>query len=40
MYDTELHKNSGKKSMPREQPNQYKEMEIADSVFIEYVHER
>ena len=27
-------KNSGKKSIPREQPNQNKEMKIADSVLL------
>ena len=31
-------KNSGKKSIPRKQPNQSKEMEIAVSGFIKPIH--
>ena len=31
---TFLHKNSGKKSVPREQPNQNKDMKIAISVLL------
>ena len=34
------YKNSGKKSIPRVQPNQNTDMKIADSVFIEYVPKR
>ena len=34
-YGSKALDNSGKKSIPREPPNQNKEMKIADSFFIE-----